>query len=148
MRAIGVSNFEPQELQELISSSRVQPTVVQNWMDPMHQDRQVRKICEENNIAYVSYSLFGTQWEYTSADRKNIVLGDPLLNAIASKHSRSVPSVIISWALQSGASVIPRSSSKTHMQDNLLSFISSDSNLLATFLSADEIESINSLDGQ
>lgn len=52
VRAIGVSNFPEQLLRELLGIARVVPAVVQNWMDPFHQDRAVRSLCAEKGEFY------------------------------------------------------------------------------------------------
>lgn len=48
VRAIGVSNFQEGLLRELLGMATVVPAVVQNWMDPFHQDRAVRALCAKN----------------------------------------------------------------------------------------------------
>lgn len=48
VRAIGVSNFSEGLLRELLQIATTVPAVVQNWMDPFHQDRAVRALCAAN----------------------------------------------------------------------------------------------------
>lgn len=48
VRAIGVSNFTEGLLRELLLMATVMPAAVQNWMDPFHQDREVRALCAEH----------------------------------------------------------------------------------------------------
>lgn len=48
VRAIGVSNFSEDLLQELLQMATVMPAAVQNWMDPFHQDRAVRALCSKH----------------------------------------------------------------------------------------------------
>lgn len=48
VRAIGVSNFSEGLLRELLEMADVVPAVVQNWMDPFHQDRAVRALCAQH----------------------------------------------------------------------------------------------------
>lgn len=60
--AIGVSNFHIEILEELVLHvANEKVAVVQNWMDPFHQDIEVRKFAKEHNIQYMAYSSFGTQ---------------------------------------------------------------------------------------
>lgn len=59
IRSLGVSNFYIQDLEELVKLATVPVSTVQNWFDPFHQDRQVRKFCQEHNIRYIGYSTLG-----------------------------------------------------------------------------------------
>ena len=78
--SIGVSNFHLELLEDLVlrhANSKV--AVVQNWMDPFHQDAAVRAFAKEHKIQYMAYSSFGTQWNRLP----NPVFADPVLNSIA-----------------------------------------------------------------
>jgi diketogulonate reductase-like aldo/keto reductase len=113
--AIGVSNFHLEILQELVlrhAHSKV--AVVQNWMDPFHQDTEVREFCRDHDIQYMAYSSFGTQWNRNP----NPVLQSAVLQQIATSHKCSVAQVVLSWVIQEGAIAIPRSSSVYHNHDN------------------------------
>lgn len=61
VRAIGVSNFAPSELSELLSWARVRPHLVQSWMDPLHQERPLRALCADAGVTFQAYSSLGTQ---------------------------------------------------------------------------------------
>ncbi|CAM9482733.1 unnamed protein product, partial [Hapterophycus canaliculatus] len=128
VRAIGVSNFSEGLLRELLLVATVVPAAVQNWMDPFHQDRAVRALCAEHGIAYIAYSTLGGQWAYrpSSSSFSNPVSDDPTLGAIASAHGTSVQAVSLSWALQSGAIILPRSSNLERISDNLRNFVDVD----------------------
>jgi diketogulonate reductase-like aldo/keto reductase len=118
VRAIGVSNFGLDELQELYTMARVKPHVVQNWLDPLHQDRAVRAFCRAWDIKFVAFSSLGTQWEHRLPGQRNPVLGNDVLRAIAARHSRTVVAVVMSWVLAGGEGVIPRSANPVHIADN------------------------------
>jgi diketogulonate reductase-like aldo/keto reductase len=62
--AIGVSNFDDNNLKMLMDIANKKISVVQNWTDVFHLDRIVREMCHENGIVYMAYSTFGTQWEH------------------------------------------------------------------------------------
>lgn len=55
VRSIGVSNFEVKLLKELQTIARIQPSVVQNFFTPFFHDKETRKYCKENNIAYIGF---------------------------------------------------------------------------------------------
>lgn len=118
VRAIGVCNFGAQELAQLLEFARVKPHIVQTWMDPLHQERPVRALCARHRIVFQAYSTLGTQHR----TRANPVLRHPLLSRLAEQTGRSVAQVVLRWALQSNAAVIPRATKRPHMLANMQVF--------------------------
>lgn len=59
LRSLGVSNFDIEDLKELLAMTTVPVAAVQSWFDPFHQDRKTRKFCEEHGIQYIGYSTLG-----------------------------------------------------------------------------------------
>ena len=59
LRSLGVSNFYLEDLEELVQLATVPVSAVQNWFDPFHQDRKVRKFCHDHGIRYIGYSTLG-----------------------------------------------------------------------------------------
>ena len=128
VRHIGVSNFEAGELSALLETGSLPPAVVQNRMDPFHQDLPVRQLCAKHGIVYQAHSLLGTAWtddlededegcrdgSHSRSDcagsdaQQNPVLSDSRLIAIAMAHGRSVPQVLLRWAAQEQVATIPR----------------------------------------
>ena len=53
LRSLGVSNFDVESLEELVQLATVPVSAVQNWFDPFHQDRVVRKFCEKHGIRFI-----------------------------------------------------------------------------------------------
>lgn len=136
--AIGVSNFHPHQLLELLSFANKRVAVVQNFMDPFHQDGEVRGICRDHGIAYMAYSSLGNQWWR----RGNPIFGNELLNDIAAEHNSTVSSVVLHWVLSTGAVIIPKSSKVDHIVTN--------ANILTDgmiYLTSENIEAISRLDG-
>lgn len=119
IKAIGVSNFHFEILHQLVVDMDQKVNIVQNWMDPLHQDREVREFCKEHEIQYMGYSSFGTQWNR----RPNPVLTHPVLVGIAENHHVSVPQVIMKWLATLNVVAIPRTSNVEHMRDNFAAFI-------------------------
>ena len=118
---IGVSNFDYEELREVLSMANTKVAVIQNWMDPLHQDRATRELAQANSIAYMAYSSYGTQWQgrrRNLGEPDNPVLRNKELIRIAQKHDRTVPQVINSWLSQLKVVAIPRSSSEDHVIEN------------------------------
>ncbi|KAL3810597.1 hypothetical protein ACHAXA_002461 [Cyclostephanos tholiformis] len=145
VRAIGMCDVDMSLLDELLAR-RITPHVVQNWFDPFHQDRELRGRIDRHNamhpdirILYQGYSSLGTQWHHHRKYPYNPVLNDPTLLSIASKHSATVPQVVIQWATRRGVMVLPASTNSDHQLSNMNSY--------AFALSDVEMSIIDDMDG-
>ncbi len=145
--SIGVSNFGVSELKELLRISNTKISVIQNWMDPFRQDREVRQLAEEHGIIYMAYSSFGTQWE-GKFHGANPVFTDDILHEIANKHGTTISSVVLSWLLQEGVVAIPRSEKTEHIRQNAAPIMEGKAQGgLRVFLDDADMELIRNLDG-
>ena len=125
-KRIGLSNIHPDELLDIISfvQERINagqtdpppriPDVLQIYADPIRRARELRRMCQEHGIEFVSYSTLGTQHRNAA---QNPVLTSPVVSKLAAKHDRSVAEVVLSWALQNDMSVIPRSTKPHHIRE-------------------------------
>lgn len=145
---IGVSNFDDWQVLELLKITNTPINIIQNWMDPFHQDMEVRSICYQNNIVYMAYSSFGTQWEHKLG--YNPVFQSSILSSLASKYETTISKVVLSWLLQENVIAIPRTATTSHLQDNIdLAVFDENNNIIAfkVFLSDEDMNIIRSLDG-
>ena len=108
VRAIGVSNFNPDHLDRLIAETGVVPVVNQIECHPAFQQRALRAADAERGIATQSWSPLG----------QGALLGDPVLRAVAEKHGRTPAQVILCWHVQQGLIVIPKTMSAARMREN------------------------------
>ncbi|GAB5368849.1 hypothetical protein AAMO2058_001355000 [Amorphochlora amoebiformis] len=140
IRAIGVSNFDLTLLKHLNRHAVVMAHVVQNWMDPFHQDKQVRQWCQDNNILYQAYSQFGGQWRHQrDGIEGSPALTNPVIRQIATKHQKTPSQVIVQWLVSLGVSAIPASTNPKHQQVNI--------EALGFELTDNQIQQIQTLDG-
>lgn len=153
IKAIGVSNFHVELLEELLDMSNSKVSVVQNWMDPYHQDADTRAFCLEHHIQYMAYSSFGTQWQGSRRVNYNPVLTtdrerNPVLVDIARSRGVSVARVVIAWAMgMEGVTIIPRSARESHIRDNFGFLSGSEAEVFPFVLSEQELSAITALDG-
>ena len=117
-RAIGVSNFDAGELRELARVATVQPAVVQRNSDVFAADLGVRVFCTARGWQYEAYSSLGTQW-LMKGHGTNPVLTAPAVVAVAERRGVSPAAVALRWALDKGQVVIPRSSNRERIEENL-----------------------------
>jgi 2,5-diketo-D-gluconate reductase A len=130
VRAIGVSNFHPDRLIDLIIHSEIVPAVNQVETHPFHQQIETQKFLQENNVQIESWGPF--------AEGKNNLFNNELLASIGKKYNKSIAQVVIRWLTQRGVVAIPKSVRKERMEENF--------NSLDFELSNDDMEDIKTLD--
>jgi len=111
IRAIGVSNFQPDHLQGLLADSQVVPAVNQIELHPYLQQGETVAACIAQDIQIESWSPLG-------GPRGN-VLDDPVVAELGTKYSKSAAQIIIRWHIQSGFVVIPKSVHQERIQENI-----------------------------
>jgi 2,5-diketo-D-gluconate reductase A len=111
IRAIGVSNFDPGQLAELMSYAKVKPVINQIETHVFFQE----------HVSYESLKNSGVQMEAWSpfAAGRNEIFSNATLAAIGKKHNKSIAQVCLRWHFQRNVTAIPRSSQKAHMIENL-----------------------------
>jgi 2,5-diketo-D-gluconate reductase A len=114
IRAIGVSNFQPDRLMDLIVHNEVVPAVNQIETHPFNQQIETQKFLQENNVQIESWGPF--------AEGKNNIFGNELLLSIAQKYKKTVAQVILRWLTQRGVVVIPKSVRQERMVENFSIF--------------------------
>jgi diketogulonate reductase-like aldo/keto reductase len=114
IRAIGVCNFLPDRLMDLITNSGFTPAVNQIETHPFHQQNETQKFLQDNNVQIEAWGPF--------AEGMNNVFTNERLSEIASKHNKTVAQVILRWLTQRGVVAIPKTSSKERMLENISIF--------------------------
>src|SRR5436190_3056653 len=110
VRAIGVSNFHPDRLIDLIIHNEIILAVNQIETHPFHQQIETQKFLQDNNVQIESWGPF--------AEGKNNLFHNELLLSIAEKYEKTVAQVILSWLTQRGVVVIPKSVRKERIVEN------------------------------
>ena len=114
VRAIGVSNFHPDRVMDLLVHHEVPPAVDQIETHPFHQQVDSQAFLEDNGIQIESWGPF--------AEGKNDIFHDETLGSIAAAHGRSIAQVILRWLTQRGVIAIPKSVRKERMEENFAVF--------------------------
>ncbi|KAF2263719.1 Aldo/keto reductase [Lojkania enalia] len=115
-RAIGVSNWTLQGLEQLLDFAEVKPSVNQVEIHPFLPNAQLVNFCFINNILPVAYSPLGSQNQVPSTGEK--VRTNPTLNKVAEKTGHSLAQVLLAWGLQRGYAVLPKSSTPERIASN------------------------------
>lgn len=130
VRAIGVSNFHPDRLMDLMVHHEIVPAVNQVETHPFHQQIENQQFMEENKVQIESWGPF--------AEGKNNIFQNELLASVGKKYNKTIAQVILRWLTQRGVVAIPKSVRKARMEENF--------NSLDFKLSAEDMESIKTLD--
>lgn len=116
IKSIGVSNFLIRHLVDL-KSSGVVPAVNQVEWHPHHHDKDLLKYCRDNGIFLQAYSSLGSSNAIS-------LRHDPTVIEIAKKLSKSPAQVLLRWAFQSNIGILPKGSSREHIEENIdLNFV-------------------------
>ena len=111
IKAIGVSNFEPEHLEDILEAGSVVPAINQVELHPAFQQRKVRAFGEERGILTEAWGPLG-QGKYELAEL-------PGLNDLAKKHGKSIQQIVLRWHIQEGVIVFPKSVRKERLAENL-----------------------------
>jgi 2,5-diketo-D-gluconate reductase A len=110
-RAIGVANFYPDRLVDLIEHNEVTPAVNQIEVNPFFQRQTDQDLMRTHGVQIESWGGF--------AEGKNHLFTDPLLTEIGDEHSKSVAQVVLRWLIQRDVVTIPKSTRRERMEQNL-----------------------------
>ncbi len=111
VRAIGVANFYPDRLVDLIEHNDVTPAVNQIEVNPFFQRGVDQELMRTHRVQMESWGGF--------AEGKNNLFTDPLLTEIGNAHGRTVAQVVLRWLIQRDVVTIPKSVRRERMEQNL-----------------------------
>lgn len=111
VRAIGVSNFQPDRLVDLILHNEVVPAVNQVETHPFCQQTEAAAVMASEGVQIESWAPF--------AEGRNNLFGNGTLVSLAAKYRKSVAQVVLRWLIQRGVVVIPKSVRPERMAENI-----------------------------
>lgn len=130
IRAIGVSNFYPDRLVDLIAHNEVVPAVNQVETNPFYQQIESLNVMNEKGVQIESWAPF--------AEGRNNLFQNALLASIATKYNKSVAQIVLRWLIQREVAVIPKSVRKERIIENF--------NVFDFELASEDMEQIATLD--
>jgi 2,5-diketo-D-gluconate reductase A len=110
-RAIGVSNFYPDRLVDLIEHNEITPAVNQIETHPFFQRADYQELLRERGVQIESWGPF--------AEGRNNLFTNPSLTEIGEAHGKSIAQVVLRWLIQRDVIVIPKSVRPERMRENL-----------------------------
>ena len=114
LKAIGISNFYADRMVEFASFNRIKPMVNQVECHPLNQQIEAKKWNDKYGIQLEAWAPFG--------EGRGGLFENPVLKEIAAAHGKSTAQIMLRWHLQRGIVVIPKSTHKERMAENLAVF--------------------------
>lgn len=132
VKAIGLSNFNEKQIQEILDICEVKPAVLQTEVHPYSQEKELKKFLAKEGMVIQAW--------YPLGHGDKTLQEEPLFTELGRKYGRSNAQIILRWHIQDGNIVIPGSKNPAHIKDNF--------NLFDFTLTDDEMEKIAALDQQ
>lgn len=132
VRAIGLSNFTPEQVQEILDICEVKPAVLQTEVHPYSQEKELKAFLDKEGIVIQAW--------YPLGHGDKALIQEPLFTEFGKKYGKSNAQIILRWHIQAGNIVIPGSKNPAHIKDNF--------NLFDFALTDDEMAKITALDKQ
>lgn len=110
VRAIGLSNFKKEQIEEILSLCEVKPTILQTELHPYNQEPELKAFLKENGMVAQAW--------YPLGHGDKALLNEPLFAELGKKYDKSAPQIILRWHIQSGTVVIPGSKNPEHIKSN------------------------------
>ncbi len=130
IKAIGVSNFQPDRMMDFIIHNEIVPAVNQIETHPFHQQIENQEFLQKNGVQIESWGPF--------AEGKNDIFKSEILTSIGKKYNKTVAQVILRWMIQREIVVIPKSVRRERMEENF--------NVFDFELTKQDMETIKQLD--
>lgn len=130
VRAIGLSNFNEEQIREILSVCEVKPAILQTEVHPYFQEKELKKFLAAEGMVLQAW--------YPLGHGDKTLIQEPLFTELGEKYGKSSAQIILRWHVQSGNIVIPGSKNPEHIKDNF--------DLFDFTLTGEEMEQIAALD--
>lgn len=110
VKAIGLSNFSREQIEEIFSVCKIKPTVLQTEVHPYSQEKALKSYLKEKGIVIQAW--------YPLGHGDKALIEEPLFAELGKKYNKSSAQIILRWHIQSGNIVIPGSKNPAHIRDN------------------------------
>ncbi|AND79510.1 aldo/keto reductase [Streptococcus pantholopis] len=114
IKAIGLSNFNHLEVDEIIKKTEVKPVINQIETHPFFQQKKMHRYLNQQGLVHEAWSPLG--------EGMSGLLTDPAFKKLAEKYKKSAAQIILRFLTQEGIVVIPRSTNPQHIKDNIAIF--------------------------
>lgn len=131
IKAIGISNFSKEQVEELLAVCEIKPVIIQNELHPYYPDIEYNNYLRENGLTPQAWFPLGGRGN-------NSIVDEEIIKTLGDKYHKSPAQIILKWHVQMGYDVIPGSRNPEHIKDNI--------DLFDFKLTDEEMNQITSLD--
>ena len=110
VKAIGLSNFNQEQIEEILGLCQVKPAVLQTEVHPYFQEQELKKFLSKEGMVIQAW--------YPLGHGDKALLEEPLFTELGKKYGKTNAQIILRWHIQDGNIVIPGSKNPAHIQDN------------------------------
>ena len=114
VKAIGLSNFTKEQIEEILNTCEVKPTILQTEVHPYAQEKELKAFLDREGIVIQAW--------YPLGHGDATLLQEPLFAKLGEKYKKSSAQIILRWHVQEGNIVIPGSKNPAHIRDNFAIF--------------------------
>ncbi|XP_053977898.1 aldo-keto reductase family 1 member B1-like isoform X2 [Hylaeus volcanicus] len=119
VKNIGVSNFNSQQIERVLSNCKIKPVTNQVECHPYLNQKKLSDFCKTKGVTITAYSSFGAPDRPNADQNEPRILEDPKIKEIAAKYKKSPAQIVLRHQVQWGHLVIPKSVTKSRIQENL-----------------------------
>lgn len=114
VKAIGLSNFDRGQIQEILDTCEVKPVILQTEVHPYFQEKELKAFLEKEGMVIQAW--------YPLGHGDKALIEEPVFTKLAEKYGKSNAQIILRWHIQAGNIVIPGSKNPDHIRDNFALF--------------------------
>ena len=118
-KSIGLSNFNPSQVKEILDMCRIRPVCNQFEVNPNLHNNEWIDYCRRENITVVAYAPLGAPDRSWSRDSDPVPLKSEIVAKLAAKYSKSPAQIILRWLHQRDLVLIPKSANPNRIKENL-----------------------------
>lgn len=124
VKNIGVCNFGTSLLRDLLSHAEIPPAVLQVESHPYLTQDKLLRYCEQEDIVYTAFSPLGalSYFSLGMAEENESVIAEPVVVEIATRLGRTPAQVVLRWGVQRNTAIVPKTSKRERLEENLAIF--------------------------
>eukprot|EP00064_Thunnus_orientalis_P002542 superscaffoldBa00000190_g2549 len=122
VRAIGLSNFNSRQIDDILSVASIKPTVLQVESHPYLAQVELLAHCRDRGLVMTAYSPLGSPDRAWKHPDEPVLLNESMIATLAEKYKKSPAQIILRWQTQRGVVTIPKSVTESRIKENIQVF--------------------------